>query len=153
MKIEFEILKQNRKNIIKLIEPYTFEQLNKVPEGFNNNILWNITHLAVTQQLLCYKLSGLDSKLNDKLISQFRKGTAPTVDNQLTEEDFESIKKDFLSLPLQLEEDYKKGLFTNFKEYTTSANITLKNIDDAIQFNNFHEGLHFGSILAIRKFI
>lgn len=39
-------------------------------------------------------------------------------------------------------------------EYTVStANFTLKSIDDAMQFNNFHEGIHIGIILQLRKFV
>jgi len=39
-----------------MITPFSLEQLNKIPEGFNNNLIWNIAHCVVTQQLLCYKV-------------------------------------------------------------------------------------------------
>ncbi len=29
--------------------------------------------------------------------------------------------------------------------------LVLKSIEDAIQFNNFHEGIHLGYILALKK--
>jgi hypothetical protein len=35
----------------------TLEQLNKIPEGYNNNLIWNIAHVVVVQQMLVYKLS------------------------------------------------------------------------------------------------
>ncbi|MGB5463369.1 MAG: DinB family protein, partial [Aureibaculum sp.] len=30
---------------------------------------------------------------------------------------------------------------------------TLNNIQDAIEFNNFHEGIHLGYILALKKLV
>jgi hypothetical protein len=51
-----------------LIQGYTLEQLNKVPRGFNNNIIWNIAHVIVTQQILVYKLSGLPMIVTDEMV-------------------------------------------------------------------------------------
>ncbi len=153
METEFNILNQNRINILKLIEPLTFEQLTTIPKGFNNHIAWNVAHLAVTQQLLCYKLSGLDALIEDDLINTYRKGTFPSDDASLTKEKFETIKKLFVELPKKLEKDYQSNLFKTYHEYTTSANVTLRNIEDGIQFNNFHEGIHLGSILALKRCI
>jgi hypothetical protein len=36
------------------LETIGIEHLNKIPDGFNNNIFWNIKHTAVTQQALVY---------------------------------------------------------------------------------------------------
>jgi hypothetical protein len=40
-----------------MLAGYTLEQLNKIPEGYNNNLIWNIAHVVVVQQMLVYKLS------------------------------------------------------------------------------------------------
>ena len=66
-----------RKLFIKLIENLSIEQLNKVPEGFNNNIIWNFAHVVVTQQIICYKLSGLPLKIDEKYLPLYSKGTKP----------------------------------------------------------------------------
>ena len=36
----------------------TTEQLNKIPEGYNNNIIWNLAHLIYAQQSICYVGAG-----------------------------------------------------------------------------------------------
>ena len=54
---------------------------------------------------------------------------------------------------MTLIEDYNNSIFQNFSEYPTSYNFTLNSVEDAIQFNNVHEGLHFGYIMAIKKAI
>ncbi|MDO9594873.1 MAG: DinB family protein [Lutibacter sp.] len=151
MQKNFDILIKTRQLILNITEDLTIEQLNKIPSGFKNNIAWNIAHLTVTQQLLCYKLSGLDCLVSEEMIADFQKGTAPN--HIISKEEFETIIEQFLRLPLQLEEDYNKGIFKNYSEYKTSVNITLNSVEDAIMFNTYHEGIHLGIILQLMKFV
>src|SRR5690606_11456602 len=121
------------------------------PDKFNNNIAWNFAHLIVTQQLLCYKFSGLDCHIDEKSINMYRKGTAPN--SKMTLEEFQKYKELFLLNVERIKDDYNKGRFKTYNTYTTSANVTLASIEDAIAFNNMHEGIHLGSILALKKVI
>ena len=107
MKHTIESLSKGRTLLLKLIEGLTIEQLNKIPEGFKNNIAWNVAHLVVTQQLLCYKLSGLPCLISDEMINLYRKGTAP--EQEVTAEEFETIKELLISLPVQFEKDFRSG--------------------------------------------
>ena len=59
MEATFKILETSRNIYLKFLEGYTLEQLNKIPEGFSNNLIWNIGHIVVSQQGLIYRLSGL----------------------------------------------------------------------------------------------
>tara|TARA_R110001583_G_scaffold27778_1_gene98983 strand:- start:14803 stop:15258 length:456 start_codon:yes stop_codon:yes gene_type:complete len=151
MQKQFNTLKKSRIFTLKAISNLTIEQLNTIPKGFKNNIAWNVTHLVVTQQLLCYKLSGLKCLISEEMITNFQKGTSPTY--TISEIEFEAIKEQFLELPNRLEEDYLKGTFKNYIEYKTSVNVTLSNVDDGIIFNLYHEGIHLGIILQLLKFI
>ena len=147
----FDITLQNRKIFYKFLTNTSREKLLKIPEGFNNNIWWNIAHVVVTQQLLVYKMSNLPMPVSDDLVNKFRKGTTP--DGTATDQEINAIKGLLSSTQEQLEIDYKNGIFKTFNEYTTSLNVTLKNVDDAIAFNTFHEGLHLGSILGLLKLV
>ena len=55
--------------------------------------------------------------------------------------------------PRRLRADYEAGRFVRFRRYMTSAGIALAEIEDAISFNNIHEGIHLGYILAQRKLV
>lgn len=140
----------NTRNIfVKMLDQISKEELFNIPDNFNNNIIWNIGHLAITQQLLNYKLSGLPLYVNDKAIEMLGKDSSPK--NWKEDIDVQQIKSWLTELPAKLKEDYANGLFKEFNTYTTSAGVTLNNVDDAIRFNNFHEGLHLGYIMAMRK--
>ena len=151
MKTQFDVLRKSRDLILKEIEDLTLEQLHIIPTGFKNNIAWNFAHLVVTQQLLNYKLSGLNCLCPDELIEAYKKGTMPT--KTFTEEEFEEVKELFLGLPDTLEEDYEAGIFEEYNEYPTSTGFVLTSIESAISFNNFHEGIHYGIIRSIKKFL
>lgn len=151
MKTQFNILRTNRNLVLKRIEAIPFDKLHMIPEGFKNHIAWNVAHLVVTQQLLHYKLTGNDCLAPDELIEGYRKGTAPTED--FTEESWEEVLNLFRALPDTLEEDYNEGIFTEYTEYPTSTGFVLDSIDTAIAFNNYHEGIHLGIILALAKLV
>jgi len=143
------IINANRRGILNLIEDLSLEQLNTIPTGFSNTIIWNIAHLTVTQQLLCYKLSGLPLQINQELVDEFKKGTVPI--RHVDQAQFDQLKNLFITLPQQLLIDLNAGIFSSFTPYPTSAGVTLSSIDDALQFTNFHEGLHRGAIIALKK--
>ena len=151
MKTQFDILRVSRALVIKELEGLTLAQIHEIPTGFKNSIAWNVAHLVVTQQLLHYKLADLDCLCPDELIEGYKKGTAPTT--PFTEEEFEEAKELFLGLPDTLQEDYEAGIFETFTEYPTSTGFVLTSIETAITFNNFHEGIHYGIIRSIKKFV
>lgn len=145
----FDITLKNRKLLESFIENHSLKQLNKVPAGFNNNIIWNIAHTIVTQQLLVYNLSGLPMLLSEKLVTTYRKGTK--AEKALKQADVDAIKNLLFSTIEKTKEDYKANLFQTYNQYTVTTKSTLSNVEEAIEFNNFHEGIHLGYILALRK--
>ena len=149
MKNHFQILKITRENIISSISNLSLDELNNVPEKFNNNIIWNIGHIVTTQQLLCYKLSAIEMYIDDDFINRYKKGSI--VDFEVTQEELDYILDQLIKLPSLLASDYSAGKFKSYDPYTTSYKITLNTIEEAIQFNNVHEGLHFGYIMAMKK--
>tara|TARA_B100000809_G_C14931163_1_gene456971 strand:- start:130 stop:585 length:456 start_codon:yes stop_codon:yes gene_type:complete len=151
MKIQFDVLRKSRELVLKELEGLTLDQVHKIPEGFKNNIAWNVAHLVVTQQLLHYKLSGLNCLCPDDLIDDYKKGTVPT--KTFTEEEFDEVKDLLMGLPGTLEEDFEAGIFENYREYPTSTGLVVTSIQTAIVFNNFHEGIHYGIIRSLKKIL
>tara|TARA_B110000879_G_scaffold37804_1_gene52768 strand:- start:1455 stop:1913 length:459 start_codon:yes stop_codon:yes gene_type:complete len=152
MELQFRNNRITRERILGSIEGLTFDQITKTPEGYNNSILWNFCHVAVTQHLLCFKLAGRDSIIPATLIEVYRKGTG-SADIKTPKEDFEYFKSNYFKLIDLTEEEYKAGKLNEFNEYPTSYGVVLKNIEEAICFNNIHEGLHLGYLMAQKKLI
>lgn len=134
------------------IEAHSLEQLNKIPQDFNNNIFWNIAHSVATQQLLTYGLSGLTPEVSMTFINLYKKGTKPEGD--VTQNDVDELKAMLFTSLEKLQEDYKAGIFKEFKEYTLSTTGgTLEKVEHGIEFNNFHEGLHLGCCIQLSRLV
>lgn len=147
----FSHLRATRKNVLKIIQQHDLETLNLIPEGFNNNIIWNVGHVIATQQLLTYGLSDLPTIIHQDYIDKYRKGTKPS--GSINNTEFESLKELLLSAIDKTEEDFSTGKFEAFKVYETSFGVTLNNIEEAIHFNNIHEAMHLGNMLSMKKLV
>lgn len=146
-----EILLQHRKVLYYYLKQMPLAELNEIPPGFRNNILWNIGHSVVTQQLLTYRRSGLTMLVGDEMVDRYRRGTAPT--GEATSEEVQMIQKFLFKTVEKTSDDYQLGLFREYDSFVTATNVTLANVGDATLFNNYHEGLHLGTILALQKAI
>ncbi|MDX6180756.1 DinB family protein [Flavobacterium sp. Fl-77] len=151
MKSVLEVHKTLRSILIKVLDSHSLEQLNKIPNGFNNNLIWNIGHCVATQQVLVYKLSGLPTLASDEFIEKYKKGTKPEGD--VSQEEVAEIRGLLSKTAEQTEEDFRKQLFVSYNVYTTSMGFTLSNVEDGLSFNNYHEGIHTGIIMNIRKLV
>lgn len=145
----FDITIKNRIVLNSFLENLSLRDLNKIPKGFSNNIIWNIAHTIVTQQQLVYKLSGLPVIVPEEMIEKYRKGTKPIRD--LTQAEVDEIKGLLFSTIKKTKEDYDNEVFREYNEYTVTTKNILTNVKDAVEFNNFHEGIHLGYILALKK--
>ncbi|MFK7798663.1 MAG: DinB family protein [Aureispira sp.] len=140
-----------RKALTEELEKLSLEQLNYVPPTHNNNIFWNITHCIAVQQVLCYRLSGLPLRVDKSIITDYSRGTHPTkaVDLKMVDE----VHKLLLTSVDWLEQDLEKGIFKDYKPYTVAFGTHLTNVQQAITFNNVHEGIHCGYLLALKKLL
>ncbi|MGM5469973.1 DinB family protein [Flavobacteriaceae bacterium LMO-SS05] len=151
MESTFKIWKSNRNLFLEYFDNYTLEQLNKTPEGFSNNLIWNIGHIIVAQQALIYKSSELQGYVSDELFGLYKPGTKPT--GQTSEKEVRELKELFTSIIEKTETDFHNGKFIKFNEATTGNGFHLGSLQDAFEFNNYHEGLHLGFMMNIRKFV
>lgn len=151
METTFKIWKKNRDLYLEFFEKYTLEQLNKIPVGFSNNLIWNIGHILVCQQVLIYKSSDLQEYISQELLELYKPGTKPT--GKTSETEIAELKELLISLIEKTETDYYNGEFKIYNERTTSTGFHLGSLEEAVEYNNYHEGLHLGLMMNIRKFV
>lgn len=151
---KIEKIKKIRLFLLDQIEDLSDAQLNKIPNGFNNNIIWNLAHLICAQQGICYLRAEKAAVVPKKYITPFFTNTKP--ERIIDKQEIEEVKALFISTIDVLSSDYDNKIFSN---YTPSPNIfkvygiDVKDIDDALEFLLYHDGYHSGSILALRKLV
>ncbi len=151
MENQLKILKNHREILLSLINRLNQKQLCAIPNGYSNNIIWNLGHILVSQQQLSYGLSNLPFTVDKVLIDKYRKNSVPTTNVSM--EEINIIKSLFIDTICIFEKDYQDKKFESFNQYQTSMGLVLNSIEDSIPFIAYHEGIHFGIILSMMKFI
>ena len=151
MQTHIDRYKKLRQYILENIKDLSNEQLNQVPTGFSNNIIWNLAHLVAVQQAVCYKRAGKDFKIEESYFDLFKPGTKPELifDDAM----IAKTKTIFIENIDFLQNDYNNKEFENYTTWTTRAGLEITNIDIAINFMMYHEGLHEGLIGSLKKFV
>jgi len=151
MQSQFYIIKENRKLFMRLMEGLTIDQLNEIPAGFNNNMVWNFGHAVVSFQLLVNMRSGKDPKISKEYITKYQKGSKPETFIDVEEIDF--LKSEAIRLIEEVEQDWNKGEFTSYQSFTTSLGVPINTNEDAVHFAATHDMIHFGYAWAMKRLV
>lgn len=151
IRAEVNMLKATRRSIIKYLKMHSLDEVNTIPSGYRNNLIWNAGHCVVTQQKLVYSLSKTKMHVNDDLLNRYKKGSEPY--NAVSNGEVEDIIALLETTPDFLVMDWEKEIFGEFEPYETSYGYPLSSTLDAIRFNNLHEALHLGYMMSMAKII
>lgn len=89
--------------------------------------------------------------ISDDIVELYKPGTKPT--GRTTRIETNQLKELLISLISKTEADFEKDIFATYNERTTATGFHLASINDALEFNNYHEGLHLGFMMSIKKFL
>jgi hypothetical protein len=148
--LHIQNIKHTRAFLLDAISMLDGEALNIIPEGFNNNIIWNIGHLIASQYGICYLRSNNQLPHQD-IFNLFKVGSKP--ERIVTDEEILDIKKLLLSSLENLKEDLNTGKLNSYTPWTTRYGVEIKTIEDGIAFLPYHEGMHMGYIMALKRII
>lgn len=73
--------------------------------------------------------------------------------NKTTADEIKELKELLTSVIEKTELDFYNKRFVTFNERMTGTGFHLSSLKDAFEFNNYHEGLHLGCMMNIRKFL
>lgn len=129
----------------------SLEELNHIPDGFNNDILWNIGHVISVQQMLVIGLGNERWTVDKSIVKEFRKGSKP--ERSYTDSDRKTLLTQLDSSLVETQSLYEHKKLTSYQTFLTPTGFQIHDFESALAFNLFHEGMHLGTVLAIIKLI
>ena len=145
-------IKKTRALFLALIQDLSIEQLNEIPPGFNNNIIWNVGHIAVSTLGLCYIRSQVKPEMVLPFSGSYVKGSRPG--HQVTTEELDQLKHILIQSIDQIEKDIQNETFTNWVTFNTDTyQIPMDNIENTLTGCVAHENLHLGIAKAMKSMI
>lgn len=148
----FKYIRRNRELFLQLVNSLHIEQLNKIPDGFNNNIAWNFGHIVVSTQNLCYVRPNVKPGIGIPFRMKYQKDSKP--EGFITQDEIDTLKQQLFSTIDAIEEDIKNNVFKNITPYATSTyGYEMKTIEEILTCTLAHDSLHYGYALAQRKLV
>lgn len=149
----FNFIIQTRQAFIQLVDSLTIDELNHIPEGFNNNIIWNFGHIVVSTQSLCYVRTGIKTdaswiKYND----DFKRESKPS--RFINADEVNELKALALSTIKDIQSDYHNGIFDKVQPFATSTyKVEMNTFGEILVTTAGHDNIHLGYALAQRRLI
>ncbi|KMK77708.1 DinB family protein [Alkalihalobacillus pseudalcaliphilus] len=141
-------LNDYRGYLLYLVNDITEEQAALIPNGFRNNIHWNLGHIYLDQFLWIHTLTKEQKPEIQSLNKWFGFGTTP---ENFTEEtpSFNEITELLQSQIATIHKTYGEHLETEYPP----VEMGMFTIEQVLSRTIFHEGMHIQAILDIKKFI
>jgi hypothetical protein len=127
------------------------EQLLRVPDGFKNNILWNLGHAITDNCSMLYPPTGKEIPVPESYLGWFAPETSPA--DWTTTPNHEEILITGQSVLDKLVDDCVSDRMEEYEPLRLGDNAVLDNIAQAIAHCNIHEGIHLGIIMSLRKLV
>lgn len=147
--LPFKTFRITRYHMMREIDGLSDEQFLHIPEGRDDNIIWNVGHLLCSISRLAYVFSGHPLPIPEDYLPRFGKDTCAT--DWTSNPDVRDVLQRFTDFPAQLETDYLAGKFTEYKALQIVPDDNIASIEEAVAFHCFHEGLHIGKVLTIKE--
>ncbi len=136
---------------LNVLSSVTEEESLLTPNGFSNNIVWNLGHIAYIQEKLVFELAGQKNQLPPSYEQLFAAGTNPSQ----WEEEPPTLTQLQEELTAQTER-IKEFIPAHFdmklaKPFTNKAGISFDYVGSTFLFSFYHEGMHVETIKQIKK--
>jgi uncharacterized damage-inducible protein DinB len=138
-----------RHNTLSAVEGLSEEEADFVPEGFNNNIRWNLGHIYLDQYDWLYHKTREDNPAPKHYRELFGYGTKPE-NWQQTPPTLEELRNRLMEQVQFIEQEFSHRLDQELDEPTE---LGMSTFAEVLPRTFYHEGMHMGTIIAIRKAI
>ena len=145
--LAFKTFETTRWHLRREIDPLEDSDFFTIPAGRDDNILWNVGHLLCSLARLTYVFSGFPLPIPETYLPMFGKGT--NAREWTARPDLAEVLGHFHGLPDKLRGDFEAGRFRSYKPITIGPH-SIENVEEAVAFHCFHEGLHIGKIIDLK---
>ena len=149
--LAFKTFRTTRFHMLRELEGLSQDDLLAIPEGRDDNVLWNVGHLLCSLARLTYVRSGFALPIPEHYLALFGKNT--TARDWTDTPDADEVFGHFHALPGQIEADYASGRFSRYEPLELAPGHTVESVEEAIAFHCFHEGLHIGMIISVKELL
>ncbi|WP_100374267.1 DinB family protein [Bacillus sp. FJAT-45037] len=130
-----------RRFTLKTLKLVDNAQVDKIPDGFNNNIRWNAGHILVIQDRLTVQMLGLEPSYPEGYDRYFDKGTSPA--------EWDDAVPSMEEITAELEGQLTKlesVISGRLSEEPAATVFNLPTIGDLAMFASAHEAMHLNTI-------
>ncbi len=146
----FTYIRATRTAFRKVIDGLDADTLNRIPQGFNNNIIWNFGHIYVATLGLVYLRTGVEPAKDIPLLTKYTKGSRPEA--FVSGEEIAFLKEQAITSIDGLEADYTNRRFQHITAFATDTyGKNMRSIEEVITCTLAHDNFHFGYVKALQK--
>lgn len=147
--LAFKTFRITRNHMMRELEGLSEADMLIIPEGRDDNVIWNVGHLLCSISRLTYVFSGYPLPIPEEYLGRFGKGTCARDWDR--EPEVKEVLERFTAFPERLVEDYIGGKFNDYKPLQITPEDTIRSVEEAVAFHCFHEGLHIGMIISLKE--
>ncbi|MDF1508557.1 DinB family protein [Robertmurraya sp. DFI.2.37] len=144
----FNQLEAYRTLTLKTVEDISEEQAELIPNGFNNNIRWNLGHIYLDQYLWIQDVTKENANLPAVFQNSFGFCTSPS-DFTWETPSTQDLKILLKNQPSEIKKLYGERLEEEFEP----TDMGMYTIEQVLIRTIFHEGIHYQAILDMKKFL
>jgi hypothetical protein len=151
-KFIFDQLNYTNQVILNTVKDLSEEEAQVIPEGFNNNILWNLGHLYVSQEYFAFGIANEPTKAPESFALFFGRNTKPATwtDQPPTLLEVVNLLEE---QPNRIREQLENRLDEIIANPFSIPGLTLKTFDELLAFTLFHQGGHLQALKSLIKAI
>lgn len=139
-----------REYFLQHVDGLTHDQLLAVPDRINHNILWNLGHVVYSLYSMAYKPCGLEMPIPDSYEALFSNGSAPNDWPQTP--DVDEVLGHMRDSAKVVAGALSKGTFDGFTQLDL-AGTPITNVEQMLGFHLYHEGIHLGMCMELKKLV
>ena len=146
----FDQLSFARQSLLNTVKEISENQADSVPEGFNNNIRWNLGHVCIVQERYAFYFAGEPIGVPDVFTELFAFGTRPS-EWKIKPPSLQELVETLTDQPKRIRERLQDRLDEAITNPVERGSLSLSTFDELLTFSLFHEGQHIQAVKTLIK--